>query len=275
MLLFFRFALLASLTLKFTAVASAATAPPIFSSNPTFSPTDPFAGQNVSFGALAYDPNSLPLTYSWNFGDGGTAAGAAVLHAYAAAGTFTALCTVSNGTASIQGSLTVTVAPRYALKIHSLLFKLNYVKAHSDSIVLNGVFDAPAGFSPLGAQLVVNASGAAKTFTINQKGSAKVGKSTCVLALKQRGNSAANFGFAHPLAFTITMKDDGPNEDFRVPLAAAGFTPLTTQARKVSPTDAFLIAGRFNVPDQNVFDWFYDILSAQWDGKEGKGTDDP
>ncbi|GAA2360564.1 ThuA domain-containing protein [Dactylosporangium salmoneum] len=81
-------------------------APPIVTAaaNPT-SGTAPF---NVSFTGTATDAeNDNPLTYAWDFGDGGSAATANASHTYTAPGVFTATLTVTDargakGTASVQ-----------------------------------------------------------------------------------------------------------------------------------------------------------------------------
>ncbi len=65
-----------------------------------------------TFSAASTDPNGLPLTYLWNFGDGITANTATATHAYTAAGNYTATVTVSNSNnKSSTGSIVVGVLP--------------------------------------------------------------------------------------------------------------------------------------------------------------------
>ncbi len=64
---------------------------------------------SVTFSATASDPNGDSLTYSWNFGDGGTSTVASPSHVYNTAGTFTATVEVSDGKKSVTGTTTVTV----------------------------------------------------------------------------------------------------------------------------------------------------------------------
>jgi PKD repeat protein len=54
-----------------------------------YSPGSPIAGATVAFDASgSMDPDGAIVSYAWDFGDGGTASGAAVTHAYAFTGTY-------------------------------------------------------------------------------------------------------------------------------------------------------------------------------------------
>lgn len=58
------------------------------------------------------DPQGLPLTYAWSFGDGGAAEGASVEHVFLAAGEFPARLTVTNAAGlADQDVIPVKVAP--------------------------------------------------------------------------------------------------------------------------------------------------------------------
>jgi hypothetical protein len=83
---------------------------PVLTSAAYASPNPATSGQNVAFSVSASDAEGDPLTYAWNFGDGTTALGAAVSHAYTSATTYTATATVSDGHGnSVSSSTTVTV----------------------------------------------------------------------------------------------------------------------------------------------------------------------
>lgn len=72
-------------------------------------------GETITMSAASSDPQDSPLTYSWAFGDGGTATGISVTHAYQSAGQFTPQVTVSNqfGLSSSASSLfPVTITAR-------------------------------------------------------------------------------------------------------------------------------------------------------------------
>jgi uncharacterized delta-60 repeat protein len=67
-------------------------------------------GSTVSFSGSASDVDGDPLSYLWDFGDGGTATGATPTHVYADNGVYTATLTVSDGQGgSTSDSLVVTV----------------------------------------------------------------------------------------------------------------------------------------------------------------------
>ena len=90
------------------------TAPELTSATVTTGKGKPKAGDLLAFSATATDADGDFLRYSWDFGDGETASGALVEHAYAAAGSYTAVVTVSDGTAAATGTVVVTVKGRSA-----------------------------------------------------------------------------------------------------------------------------------------------------------------
>ncbi len=79
--------------------------------DPTATPTSGFAPLPVAFTASATDADEDELTYSWDFDGDGTADSSAQdpSHTYTAAGTYAAKVTVSDGTASVSKTVTVSV----------------------------------------------------------------------------------------------------------------------------------------------------------------------
>jgi PKD repeat protein len=73
------------------------------------SPTSGGAPLAVAFsGSGSSDPDGTIVSYAWNFGDGTTGTGATTNHTYSAAGTFTAVLTVTdNGNATSTASTTI------------------------------------------------------------------------------------------------------------------------------------------------------------------------
>jgi PKD repeat protein len=90
-----------------------ANTPPVLSAA-TATPTTGNAPLPVQFSASATDADGDDLSYSWDFGDGGSTQDAATKDAaftYPAAGTYTAKVTVSDGEATDTESVVVTVSP--------------------------------------------------------------------------------------------------------------------------------------------------------------------
>ena len=92
-------------------------------------PTRANIGESVSFsGVDSTDPDGTVTSYEWDFGDGTTASGATVAHAYSNEGTYTVKLTVTdNSGLSDTDTIKITVTtPRYTL---SEAIDKNFVKA--------------------------------------------------------------------------------------------------------------------------------------------------
>ena len=72
-------------------------------------PTSARAGRAVTFSVSPADANRDKLTTTWNFGDGASGTGASVSHAYAKAGMYHVVATISDGAAQIQASTQVKI----------------------------------------------------------------------------------------------------------------------------------------------------------------------
>jgi PKD repeat protein len=78
----------------------------------TFDPKNPVAGETITFDASAsIDTDGEIVTYSWNFGDEGTAEGITVNHSYNTVGDYSVTLTVTDDYGiSISTSTTLTVS---------------------------------------------------------------------------------------------------------------------------------------------------------------------
>jgi len=72
-------------------------------------PTLAFTGQRITFFASAVDPENADLTYTWNFTDGSSGSGPTVFHTFSQAGTYSVTVAVSDGTSTVNGSVSVSV----------------------------------------------------------------------------------------------------------------------------------------------------------------------
>ena len=79
----------------------------------TCAPKRPIVNQTVIFDASAsYDPDGAIVFYEWDFGDGATASGVVVTHAYSAAGSYTVTLTVTDDAGAANStSVLITVLP--------------------------------------------------------------------------------------------------------------------------------------------------------------------
>jgi PKD repeat protein len=84
--------------------------PPAIVGGPTVAPKLLYVNQSASFSVTATDPDGDELAYLWNFGDGRMSAAAAPTYAYAAAGTYAATVTISDGQGGVTtGNLSVEI----------------------------------------------------------------------------------------------------------------------------------------------------------------------
>lgn len=94
--------------LEFTTTVSQPCIPP---ENPVFvwSPENPTVGDTMTF--LASATGTPPLTYNWEFGDGGSATGEQVFYFYDASGVYTVKLTVTNDCGDATTSQVLRIAP--------------------------------------------------------------------------------------------------------------------------------------------------------------------
>ena len=108
-------------TVEITLVAEPANQPPNASFNHT--PNAPVVGETVQFdGRSSSDPDGTIVAYEWSFGDGGSAAGAVVSHAFAAGQTYPVTLTVRDddgATDSVTRSITVSPPAAGTLRVLS------------------------------------------------------------------------------------------------------------------------------------------------------------
>jgi hypothetical protein len=182
----------------------------------TAAPNPANPGQVVQFASAA--TGAEPLTYAWNFGDGGTATGATPAHVFTTPGTYTVSVLVTDllgqSTAStVQVLVAVGANPgngsidsdgdgisdeiadgtdpldpnsgiKNPLNVTKISGKMSFKVSGKDSTAFGGTLDLPASFVPLGQTVVVDVGGAAVTFTLDAKGRSKVERNSFALSMK-------------------------------------------------------------------------------------------
>ena len=85
--------------------------PPV--ANFTYTPEHPTVNQTVIFDAsFSYDPDGMIVSYDWDFGDGATASGVVVTHAYSVAGNYTVTLIITDDSGATNStSRLITVLP--------------------------------------------------------------------------------------------------------------------------------------------------------------------
>lgn len=150
-------------------VAGCGTSVPGGSINPAANAGGPyagFAGSPISFTAAATrDPQGESLTYSWDFGDGGTAAGVTTTHTYANAGTYTVAVKATDrsqrvGTATAQAVIQAVQTTPVPLGKNGVVYGGQQPVA-SAAVQLWQVGDAGygAGATPLGSSVPTDSGG--------------------------------------------------------------------------------------------------------------------
>jgi len=165
-----------SFLIRATFTVESANGAPFILSGATANPNPANVGGTVQFGVVADDPDDDPLSYTWSFGDGGSAAGANPSHAYQAAGTYSVTVVVSDGVDSVSDTLVLTVntanTPR-PFTVLKMVMKLNFRSASRDSMVLKGSLVLPAGFAPEGVRATVDVGGVRPSFVLDARGRAR------------------------------------------------------------------------------------------------------
>ncbi len=196
----------------------AAASQPFFNSSPTATPNPGITNQPVAFSADAATTDHVPLTYTWDFGDGTTGDGASVTHAYTAAGIYNAKITVSTA----QGN---SISDRIELPVIDggtfVQMRVDKGKAKvssetgTDTFSFSGVAEnVPAGLSPADQTVTVNVLGIPNIFPVNSKGQGKNANGTIKFKLPKNG-AGGNI----PISLSIKKSS------FFDPLVASGFDP--------------------------------------------------
>ncbi len=177
-------ALSGNLSVTFT--ATGVNLPPVIDSV-SYMPTYPAIGAPVTVTVVAHDPEGQPLTITYDFGDGNIVTNP--VHTFPAAGVYTVIITVSDGTNTVTTSVTITVSN---LMFRALLKMTLYPKASgNDTITVYGVMHLNKGEVIANSTLVLTVGGNAQTFILDGNGHATNANATFQLRFK-KGNPIAS-----------------------------------------------------------------------------------
>ena len=196
---------------------------PVIQSAATAQPNPATVGQNVTLSIAATDPASLPLAYTWDFGDGTAGTGGNVIHAYDTAGTFTATVTITNGGSSSTSSVIVIVTisgsitpPAEPLTITKQRLRAANPSTGKDTVQLTGRFMLPTGTTSLAGMLTFSVGNVSKNFTLTSSGSGRATGGTLRLRAPMKRKMITSL----QATFQGTLKGD-----FLAELVRAGYTP--------------------------------------------------
>jgi PKD repeat protein len=118
-------------------VTTATIVEPVVNLAPAADPGGPYTGrpgQSVVFdGSGSADPNGDPLTYNWDFGDGGMGEGVETSHIYAAAGTYRVALVVNDGQLDSDAvTTTVDITEAVDQSDGEALYNTNCAVCHAD-----------------------------------------------------------------------------------------------------------------------------------------------
>jgi hypothetical protein len=193
---------------------------PVLTSPAAATPNPALVGQDIGFSVGAQSSTGEALVYVWDFSDGSQSLGQNISHAYAAAGTYSAVVTVFSAAGSISSTVSVVVtvpeippdggpaAPTVSFSITKMNGAVKFAKAGHDTVKFAGVIPkvAPA-FSPLGTSVSINVSGAVVVFTLDKNGHARNSNGELVIrpAHPARASKSKLRTFGGDLKFTAVL----------------------------------------------------------------------
>lgn len=208
-----------------------ASSPPVVNSA-TAVPNPAAEGQNIVFSADGSDPTGQAITVTWDFGDGTTATGATATHAYASAGTYIVVATLTDtDLESTTSQLMVTVSSALPLNLLKKRIIAKIPSQGTDKLILSGTLTLPEGTTSLAGELNLRAGTFAQDFTLDAKGKGSAGKSRVKVRAKIRKGvlvrREAKFKVKLVGDFLKVMEDAGlaPGESGNVTLSIS-FTML-------------------------------------------------
>jgi PKD repeat protein len=247
-----------------------------------------------TFSAVATDSNSLPLTYTWNFGDGTSAKGATVTHVYTAPGAYTVTLTVTDtaggtlatsivysvlspavgtfadsdgdgvpdelevflGTSPFDANST-PVSQIRSFTINSLNVHLQFAKKHRDTVSISGSFPAPGLTVVTNQTMTFDIGGILRQYVLDTRGRAQI-SSNANFAESLKVSTFVKFGTKN-VRFALKLRGD-----FQNTLAVDGMTNATVSA--TLPFRSLIVF------QKTLFDHTVNLHYAATKGRSGRAT---
>jgi hypothetical protein len=135
------------------------------------------AGEAIGFNAGSVNDNGTPVTYAWNFGDGGTSTDSAPEHAFADCGPYTVTVAISDGVTTTNGDLKVTVP--CLLSVTNFFASLRFARLNQDECSFRAVPQPSQCTNWLGTTITLNVGGAQVSLTLDAEGRGVSTNATC------------------------------------------------------------------------------------------------
>jgi len=216
--------------------------PPVIVS--TLSSPDPaHPGDVVTLTVVATDPQGLPLTYTFDYGDG--LSGTSNMHQYGAVGSFTATVTVSNGFLSAMAPIPVLVVINPGSNFRWVL----HITSHgTDNVTITGFIHIPTAFTLSGKTFTLNIGGNIETFTLDANGKGTNADGKISMRVLKRGGVPDS----HDDTFTAVFKSVNFASKLKQPPLDSSGLPLNVMVTVSLDTINLISTGKANFHVQNT-----------------------
>ncbi|HLX60894.1 MAG TPA: LamG-like jellyroll fold domain-containing protein [Planctomycetota bacterium] len=172
----------------------------------------------ITFGVTAEDADGDSLYYTWDWGDGTSAAGSTAAKSFDTPGVYRVTVTVSDGVAMDSASLDVVVAPAPGVfTVDRLSFSFSFVKPNKDSLSISGKVTLPAGFTPMSKSVRLLIGSLDYNGTLTSKGTTE----------DKAFNLKGQLSVSRPAMYSFVLK----NQALFAKLTELGFRQTTNAAK--------------------------------------------
>ncbi len=216
----------------------------------SFSPAAPVTGQTVSFTDTSA---GTPTAWAWTFGDGAVSAARNPTHAYAAAGTYTVMLTVSGTAGSNSASRTVTVTAAVVAPSAAFSFLPSSPSSGQTVAFTDATAHTPTSWS------WTFGDGGTSTVQSPTHAYASPGTYTVTLTVSNTAgsNSVSHIVTVSQGSFSLTSSAfaDGGTLPYEYACDGGGASPALSWSNKPAGTQEFALTIRTPTPDGPKWNW--------------------